>query len=585
MSTSPESPRRRSRPEETGTSTNLYQRLRSNMGSVRQGLAIAGIGAVILGALVFLFLPDLRNASFVVMGVGAALLLIDAAISWSSVRRAVLGRHGRYGASTALILLAIVSLGVLLNFLLYQQVNRSNPPGWLRADTTATRQFVLSDQATTALENLQEPVRVTAFFTANSPANAAAWRDTEDLLSEFRRRSNTQTIEYRRVDPELRPNVASEYGVTNYPALAIEGLESRRTEVINGANPNNGPQVFTEQDVITGLLVVNQIRQKTVMFISGHAERDVTDNAASSSGFGQAALALSQDNYAVVDNTLQELGTLLSQDDPSFMPAAVVLANPTQDLLAVDQQVLLEYARRGGSILLLTEPNQTPDSLLDFLARYGLAVGAGEVVDTASFVAPDPRFVQAKASNGQIPSHEVTENFDVLYFPGSAYVAVTVEPEAVPLADSGEPYVSRELLVTSTLNSWAETSEEGLGFDPAQDQQGPVPLGVAVEAVSELTGQPRVVDGEFLRTKMIIIGDTDFASNRFISSARNRDLLVNSINWLADDYELISIRPRERVFRELVLTSTERELVRWTGWLLMPTLVGLAGVWMWWRRR
>ena len=76
------------------------------------------------------------------------------------------------------------------------------------------------------------------------------------MLSEFRRRSGDFELTYVRVDPELNPNVASNLGVTRFPALAIEGVESRRTEIVVGTNPSDGPNVFTEQQVVTGLLVI-----------------------------------------------------------------------------------------------------------------------------------------------------------------------------------------------------------------------------------------------------------------------------------------------------------------------------------------
>jgi ABC-type uncharacterized transport system involved in gliding motility auxiliary subunit len=263
----------------------------------------------------------------------------------------------------------------------------------------------------------------------------------------------------------------------------------------------------------------------------------------------------------------------------------VVLGGPKSDFIGVEDQILLEYARRGGSILLMLEPFQAPETIASFLSRWGIAVGNGEIVDLASFVAPNPLFLQVKKSNSQMPSHAITEDFDVLYVPGATFIASTVDPATVPLTENGRPYVSPSVLAQSTLNSWAKATEEGgLEFEPG-DQQGPLPIGLAVNAVAELSGQPTVVDGRFIETNMVVFGDTDFASNNYLASANNADLFVNSVNWLARDYELISIRPKVRAFRELVLTSTERDFVRWGGWLLMPSLVGLAGVWVWWRRR
>ena len=131
-----------------------------------------------------------------------------------------------------------------------------------------------------------------------------------------------QSLTFRLVDPELEPNIAVEYGVDRFPSLAIEALESRRTEVVPGLNPNDGPDVFSEQDIITGLLVVNQIKQKTVVFISGHAVRDVSDGTRGSDGYGLAAAALVRENYELSNETLQELGQRISINDPEALPAA-----------------------------------------------------------------------------------------------------------------------------------------------------------------------------------------------------------------------------------------------------------------------
>ena len=422
-------------------------------------------------------------------------------------------------------------------------------------------------------------------FTLNSADEANAWRVTEDLLSEFRRRSNRVSFEYELIDPELRPNIATELGATQFPALAVENLTTRRTEVLVGGDPRAGPDVFSEQQIITGLLVVNQIEQKTVAFVSGHSERDITSLANTREGFGLAASALSRENYQVLNITLQELASVIQAGDPTLLPAVLVFAGPTDELLGVDLQALGAYAQLGGDILFMLEPDQVPESFGAFLAQYGVALGSGQLVDTASFVAPNPSFLQLKSTNGQIPPHSITTNFDVLYMPGTAFVGPAVEPGAIPLTDDGRPYVFYEILGLTTLNSWAETNPELIQFSPEEDVAGPLSVALAIEAISDLNTAPFRQDGEYVETNMVVIGDTDFASNQYIANAKNGDLLVNSVNWLAEDYELISIRPKLRSFRELVLTSRERDLVRWTGWLLMPSLVGLAGVYMWWRRR
>ena len=290
----------------------------------------------------------------------------------------------------------------------------------MRVDTTATKQFLLADQGLKILDQLEDPAKVTAFFTLNSADEANAWRVTEDLLSEFRRRSTKVEFEYELIDPELQPNIANELGANRFPALAVENLTTRRTEVLVGSDPRLGPNVFSEQQIITGLLVVNQIRQKVVAFVSGHSERDITSLENSREAFGLAASALSRENYQIINITLQELGSVIQAGDPTLLPAVLVFAGPTTDLLGIDLQALGAYAQLGGDILFMLEPDQVPESFGGFLAQYAVAIGSGQVVDTASFVSPNPSFLQLKATNGQLPLHKITTNFDVLYMPGTA---------------------------------------------------------------------------------------------------------------------------------------------------------------------
>ncbi len=577
-------PDSRPSPDSVREKTPIFESLKNNTRSIRQALALLGVGAVVFGVLIWIFLRGLEGPAFIVMSVGFAFLFVDAIISLATVRQALFGRRGRYGLNTAIVFIVFLAIAVIVNYALFWAVDRPNPAGWLRIDTTATKQFLLEEQVVNTLQNLKEPVKVTVFITTDSAAGAAAWRDTDDMLSEFRRRSGDFEITYVRVDPELNPNVATGLGVTQFPALAVEGVDSRRLDVIVGLNPNDGPNIFTEQQLVTSLLVINQIAQKKIIFITGHSERDVTDVSTITS-LGLAGRALNRENYVVLVETLQELGTRMVLGDPQELPAAIVFAGPTQDLLPIDQQALLNYARTGGNILFMFEPDQTPDSFKQFLSRYAIAVGDGEAADIASFVAPSPTFIQVKKSNSQLPPHPVTDGFEVLYLPGTSHFGWSIDPQSVPLADEVTPLVIQRILASTTLNSWAETDPDVLEFNVNEEVSGPLPIAIVVEAVGELAGGVYNSGEGLTSLDMILIGDTDFATNNYFGSANNSDLFVNAVNYLAKDFELISIRTKTDANRQLFLTKNERDFVRWSGWLLMPGLISIFGFWTWWRRR
>ena len=576
------------RPSMESTKFNFRKLLddtRENIRSLRQGFMLASIFSIVLGFIVWIFFGDISTIGLWMMLVGFLLSVLIALISWNNILFFIFGRRGRYGINTSIIFLASLSLIIILNALLFWLSGRPDSPEWMRIDTTATKQFILEDQAIKVIGNLNEDVKITVFMATNTPEKNANWRATEDLLLEFKRRSKQVKLEYEKIDPELDPNAAANYGVNSFPSIVVEALDSRRSQIIPGRSSAVSANPFTEQDIITGLLIVNQIKQKEVIFLTGHGERDITDFDPNSSGMGLIYSDLLAQNYKVLSSTSQELAILLSEQK---IPAVLVIAGAESDFTLQDSAIISEYLWLGGTLLVMIEPENTPDGIKTFLYKYGVAVGEGTVFDMASFVAPKPNYLQIKKTNGQIPIHEITTDFDVLYLPGSAFLASTISPDTVPVSDNGEPFLKHVPLAFTTLESWAQqvTDAEDLTYDVESDILGPFPTILAVEAISELGKAPMEnEDGTIAQTSIVVVGDTDFASNKYSGSAKNSDLFINSINWLAKDFELISIRPKTQAYRELVLTKSERDFIRWSGWLLMPTLVTLGGFISWWRRR
>ena len=556
--------------------------IKQNIRSVKQGVLLSGLLSIVLGFIIWIFLRDISQIGLWFILVGLILLILLGLLAWRSMLFFLFGRRGRYGLNSSIIFLTSLGLIIIINSLLYWLVSQPNQPEWLRVDTTATKQFILEDQAIKVIANLKEDVKITVFIATNTPEKAAGWRSIEDLLLEFKRRSKKVDLSYERIDPELDPNSAVKYGVNYFPSLVIEAIDSRRSQIING---RQGTTIFSEQDIITGLLIVSQIKQKKVIFLTGHGERDITDFDQNSKGMGLIYSDLMTQNYKVLSATSQELAILLSEEN---IPAVVVIAGAEKGFTIQDSAIISEYLWLGGSLLVLIEPELTPEGIKTFLYKFGLAVGEGTIFDMASFVAPKPSYLQLKKTNGQILPHEITKDFDVLYFPGSTYIGSAYSPDTIPITENGEPFVIHVPLAFTTLESWAQNTQENetVKYNSESDALGPFPTIMLIEAISEIGKSPKEKpDGTLAQTAIVVIGDTDFASNKYSSSAKNADLFVNSINWLAKDYELITIRPKTAAFRELVLTKSERDFIRWSGWLLMPISVGIAGMVSWWRRR
>ena len=86
------------------------------------------------------------------------------------------------------------------------------------------------------------------------------------------------------------------------------------------------------------------------------------------------------------------------------------------------------------------------------------------------------------------------------------------------------------------------------------------------------------------KATLVVIGDSDFASNQYFNFSGNGDLFLNTASFLAEEENLISIRPKERKSSPVSLTRSQGMYILMLG-LLTPSLVIYIGVRTWWRRR
>jgi ABC-type uncharacterized transport system involved in gliding motility auxiliary subunit len=147
--------------------------------------------------------------------------------------------------------------------------------------------------------------------------------------------------------------------------------------------------------------------------------------------------------------------------------------------------------------------------------------------------------------------------------------------------------------------SWAEKEYKSgkVKLDPGIDLQGPVPVAVvsSKEIKSANSAEPKPdasntsetfeLPAPAKKAHLVVVGDSDFASNQYFSLYGNGDFFLNTASWLAKEENLISIRPRTRKWSPIILSDTQGNLFPLLGIIVFPGLVMLAGFRIWWKRR
>ena len=268
-----------------------------------------------------------------------------------------------------------------------------------------------------------------------------------------------------------------------------------------------------------------------------------------------------------------------------------IIAGPQTDFLAPEIDALKRYVAKGGKILAMIdppEPNGTDQAnIRAFLHDWAIDFGNDIVVDASGVgqIFGGDASVPVAAI---YPPHAITEGFRVM-------TAFPLARSVLPVEGGVGGHTAQPIVQTSQ-QSWSETDLKNLTSGRVElnadqgDKPGPVTLGAAVtapatEAPAAPAGANASPDAPKPETRIVALGDSDFAANNAIGIQGNQDFFLNAVNWLAQQENLIAIRPREAQDRRLTLTADQQQRIMLLSIFVIPGLVLAGGVYTWWRRR
>ena len=503
---------------------------------------LCGFVLLLFGIVELLFSREFSLFTIVHLAGGASLLLFCLAFNLGGVWSSLGARSTRYGLNAVLYTVIFLAILVLVNI-----AANIHP---VRKDLTEGGLFSLSDQSQKVLDNLEEDVQALAFF------KAARGTSLDDLLKNYANYSPRFTYEF--IDPVKNPERANKHEVITTDILVIK-CGDRETKIPG----------ISEQDITNAILKVANPAQKKIRFLTSHGERDL--DGEEEPGYWVAKKALENENYEVLPLELYMIDEVPGDTD------VLVIAGPEKPLEKNELEAIERYIDQGGNVLVLMDPGTSP-GMDEFLAKWGVKVGNNVVVDQVFrlFYGPSLGVDPVVASYG---NHEITREFK-----GKTLFHMA---QSVDLTEPLPDGVIGVSLVKTSASSWAETDLERF-FSKSEvarseeDLGGPVSLAVALTVEAKETAEDADDKKE---ARLVVFGDAAFIDNEYIHKMYNADLFLNTINWLAEEEALISIRPKTTRGSRVLMTPKETRDIFYMSVLILPEILLLFGLAIWWRRR
>jgi ABC-type uncharacterized transport system involved in gliding motility auxiliary subunit len=518
----------------------------------RAGLLLL-LGVALLTAALALHAILLETVAWTLLlaGAGAVLTAVGVVLLRAELGALLQRRRGEI----ALFTLGVVGILVALAYLSVRFP--------FRFDLTEAGLYSLSDTTVTMLKRLERPVRIVFF-------HDPMMRETVELYQLVAAQTPRVTVEF--YDPMINPAQARMLGV-NFAGTAVMESEGRRLQVNGGS----------ETDIANGILRVSQAATQRVCFLDGHGEPDpfsleshdhLEGAPGHTHGLGAKYVLHERHGMAKARHALETLNykvekvLLLRRADALTGCAVLVVAGPKAALLPAEVAAVREYLGAGGNALFMLDPF-VQSGLEPVLREYGVVVDDVIVIDEASHFWAD---VSAPAVS-DYNRHQITRELPLTFFPGARSLSPT---------SARVPGTSVVPLVNSSRNSWGQTAQERVAFVAGRDRPGPVTLMVVAlrrpgGADEGATSAPR--------SRIAVVGDSDFATNSFFHIMGNGALFLNTVNYLGAQENLIGLQPRTADLPRINMTNRQMKGTFVLAVVLVPAVLAVVGTAVWWRQQ
>src|SRR6266576_1984184 len=426
----------------------------------------------------------------------------------------------------------LIFLALMVNYLGFEHYRR-----W---DFSREQKYALSDKTKRMLDSLKGKLRITVFFSPNTPIT----NDVQSLLTEYQYAAKGK-IDVEHIDPERSFSRAKElfdkYKVVTDESMLVLDYEGRNKTVKasemaeidqSGMAMGEGPRVAAfkgEQAITSAMIDLVEGKKKTLGYVLGHKEPPLTEGSAIS----VLKTFIENENIQFKELNLLDLDAI-----PEDV-RTVMIIGPQYDFSDREMKLLRNFWDKQGRILLLLDPAAKTPKLGAFFSELGVKVNDDRLMvflQTGIQELALTRDVQARFL-GDSPITKRLADARALFLGGTS--SLTLEPDRVRAANT-----RLEPLIQAEKGYFAETdyntdNQAKLQADAKRDNNTPLTIGAAIEKGGSADERVQVNS-----SRLVVVSNATFVQDNAISQdQQGLDFMSACINWLGSREQLIGIAP------------------------------------------
>lgn len=525
-------------------------------------LAYIGLAIVFVGFILWGIQMQFDAYPATALSLGVLLLLVYVAQNTSFLINKFTGRSAVEGANLTVSVIVFLAIAIFVYLLLKQHS--------IRYDFTEAKKFTLASQTIQLVKNLDQDILIQYLINPDTAPGEQA--RVKDLMGLYTRYSNKLSFEI--VDPDREPEKVRALAPVSLGAVYVRfGEQHEKVSPVN------------EENLTNALMKITKGASRKVYFTTGHGEPDIEDKT--DLGLLGMKSMLEDEGFEV------EAIALYEKDDVPDDCAALVIAGPQRPFLANEITAIKNFMDKGGDALFFIDPETK--SGLETLIQDNLGIVLGN-----DFVVENNALMRALGASPINPMMSKIEEHPIMdAYKGQAQAITFPKTRSVSISEDAPEDVEVTELIKTSANSWAETNVTDLfnrqnptaAYDEGEDTMGPITLAAAAskkvviadatDAASskdEPTDENVEVKDETPEMRAVVFGDSDFIHNKYYLSSA--DLFVNSVNWLVQQEDLISIRAKDDSGKPIMLNARQVNVVFYLSLFVFPILVAVFGALM-----